>query len=73
MKQTLREMKKKTDITTRSLAECARLSIGDVFAVESGGYTSPEKAQRVVQAFNHLSGMHIRLEDICIHHLESTV
>jgi hypothetical protein len=67
MKQTLLDMKRKTTITTQALAQETRLSIGEVFAVEAGGYSSREKAQRVVSAFNQLSGMQVRLEDIRIH------
>ena len=67
MKETLRAIKQKTAITTQDLAQQTQLSSGDVFTVEAGGYTSREKAQRVVRAFNRLSGMHLRLEDIRIH------
>ena len=66
-KPTLLSMKRKTTVTTQALAERARLPIADVFVVETGGYSSRENAQRVVTAFNQLSGMRLRLEDIAIH------
>ena len=67
MKQTLLSIKRRTNVTTKDIAERARLSISDVFIVETGGYSSSEKAQQVLAAFNQLSGMNIRLEDIAIH------
>ena len=67
MKQTLLEIKRKAGITTQALSERAKLPIADVFTVEAGGYCTVENAQRVVTAFNQLSGMHIRLENIMIH------
>lgn len=68
MKQTLLSIKRTTNVTTRAIAERARLPISDVFTVEAGGYSSTEKALQVLTAFNQLSGMNIRLEDIAIHH-----
>ena len=67
MKETLRTIRRSTAITTDELAQQARLSRSDVVAVEVGGYTSRAKAQRVVGAFNQLSGKNIRVEDIRIH------
>ena len=67
MKETLRSLRRSTAITTDELAQQARLPRADVIAVEVGGYTSREKAQRVVGAFNRLSRMGIRVEDIHIH------
>lgn len=67
MKQTLLEIKRKTNITTRDIAEYARLPIADVFTVETGGYSSREKAEQVLMAFSQLSGIYITLEDIRIH------
>ena len=67
MKETLRAIRRTTPIHTDDLARQARLPLSDVVAVEVGGYTSREKAQRVVGAFNRLSGMDIRVEDIRVH------
>ena len=64
MKQTLLDIKRTTNVTTKAIAERARLPIADVFVVETGGFTSRENAQKVVTAFNQLSGMRILLEDI---------
>jgi hypothetical protein len=58
--------KRTTHVTTKALAEQALLPVADVFAVEAGGFTSRKKSQRVITAFNQLSGMHIILEDIRI-------
>ena len=66
MKQTLLDIRRKTNVTTKAIAERARLSIADVFVVETGGFTSRENAQRVVTAFNQLSGLQVLLEDIKI-------
>ena len=66
MKQTLIEIKRKTTVTTKAIAERARLPIADVFVVETGGFGSRETAGRVLAAFNSLSGMQVRLEDIAI-------
>ena len=67
MKQTLLEIRRKTDVTTKALAERARLPIADVFVVETGGFTSTETAQKVITAFNQLSGMQVMLDDIRIY------
>jgi hypothetical protein len=64
VKQTLLEIKRRTDITTKSIAERARLPIADVYVVETGGFTSRDNAQKVVTAFNQLSGMRVMLDDI---------
>lgn len=48
MKQTLLDIKRKTNVTTKAIAERARLPIADVFVVETGGFTSRENAQKVV-------------------------
>ena len=66
MKPTLLSIKRTTSITTRDIAERARLPISDVFVVETGGYSSRENTQRVIVAFNQLSGMHVTLDDIKI-------
>jgi hypothetical protein len=67
VKQTLLDIKRKTNVTTKAIAECARLPIADVFVVETGGFSSRETAQRVVTAFNQLSGMRVMLDDIKIY------
>ena len=64
VKQTLLEIKRRTNVTTQAIAERARLPVADVFVVETGGFSSWEIAQRVVTAFNQLSGMRVMLEDI---------
>ena len=64
MKQSLLDIKRKTNVTTKAIAEHARLPVADVFVVETGGFSSRETAQRVVTAFNQLSGMRVMLEDI---------
>ena len=53
-----------TNITTQKIAQWAQLSTTDVFTIEVGGYSSEENVRKVVAAFNHLSGMNIRPEDI---------
>ena len=67
MKQTLLSIRRKTNITTKDIAERAQLPVADVFEIETGGYSSREKAQKVVMAFNQLSGMQVRVEDIRVH------
>ena len=67
MKQTLLDIKRTTNITTYDIAERAQLPIADVFAVETGGYSSREIAELVVAAFCQLSGIYLTLEDIQIH------
>ena len=67
MKQTLLDIKRKTNVTTKAIAERARLPVADVFVVETGGFSSRETAQKVVTAFNQLSGMRVMLEDIKIY------
>ena len=64
MKQTLLDIKRTTNITTKAIAQLAQLPVADVFVVETGGFSSWETAQKVVRAFNQLSGMQVRLEDI---------
>ena len=64
MKKTLLEFKRTTTITTQSIARQAQLPVSVVFVVETGGFCSQDTAQRVVKAFNQLSGLQVRLEDI---------
>jgi hypothetical protein len=64
VKQTLLDIKRTTNITTKAIAQHAQLPVSDVFVVETGGFSSWETAQKVVWAFNQLSGMQVRLEDI---------
>ncbi len=64
MKQTLLDIKRKTNVTTKAIAERARLPIADVFTVEVGGFSSMEKVRQVLVAFNQLTGMQIQLDDI---------
>jgi hypothetical protein len=64
MKRTLLDIKRTTNVTTKAIAQYAQLPVSDVFVVETGGFSSWEKAQKVVRAFNQLSGMQVRLEDI---------
>ncbi len=71
MKQTLLSIKRKTNVTTKAIAERAQLPIADVFVVETGGFCSTENAQLVLTVFNQLSGMQVRLEDIALHHSNS--
>jgi hypothetical protein len=66
VKQTLLDIKRRTNITTQEIAERAHLPIADVFVVETGGFSSRETAQKVVTAFNQLSGMRVMLDDIRI-------
>ena len=72
MKQTLLDIKRTTNITTKAIAQRAQLPVADVFVVEAGGFSSWETAQRVVRAFNQLSGMQVRLEDIRISNRETS-
>jgi hypothetical protein len=67
VKQTLLDIKRTTNVTTKAIAERAQLPVADVFVVETGGFSSKETAQRVVTAFNQLSGMQVMLEDIRIY------
>jgi hypothetical protein len=70
VKRTLLDIKRTTTITTRAIAERAQLPIADVFVVETGGFASRENAEKVVLAFNQLSGMRVMLEDIKIQNRE---
>ena len=63
-KPTLLSIKRRTTVTTQQIAEWAQLSVGDVYSVEVGGHVSPEKAKKVVEAFNELSGARITVENI---------
>jgi len=64
MKQKLLDIRRTTTITTEAIAERAKLPVADVFTVETGGYCSWEKVQKVVNAFNQLSGKRISVNDI---------
>jgi hypothetical protein len=64
LKQTLQDIKRTTEITTKAIAEKAQLPVADVFAVEIGGCASWEKVQKVVRAFNELSGKQISVDEI---------
>ncbi len=64
MKQTLLQIKRQTTLTTKAIAQQAQLETADVFTVEIGGCASWALAQKVLNAFNELSGKHICLEDI---------
>ena len=69
VKQTLLDIRRTTSVTTKAIAECARLPIADVFVVETGGFTSKENAQKVVIAF-HQRESACRL---CLTTLKSTI
>lgn len=69
MKLTLLDIKRTTNVTTQEIAEQAKLPVADVFVVETGGFSSMETAQRVVTAFNKLSGMRVMVDDIRIYNL----
>jgi len=64
VKLTLLDIRRTTTVTTQEIAEQAQLPVADVFVVETGGFSSRETAQRVVTAFNQLSGMRVMVEDI---------
>ncbi len=64
MKQTLLSIKRTTTVTTQAIAGLAKLEIAAVYTVEIGGCTSWELARKVVRAFNQLSGMQVRVDDI---------
>lgn len=64
MKQTLLNIKRTTSITTREIADTTGLTISETFIVEAGGYSTQEKVEKVLRAFNRLSGMQVRLSDI---------
>lgn len=68
MKPTLLEIKRSSTvtITTREIAEQARLAVADVFTVETGGYCSQETVERVLEAFNQLSGLNVGVGDIVV-------
>ena len=65
-KRKLIDFKRTTSITTKAIATHAHLSVPEVFVVEVGGCTSWELAQLVVMAFNELSGMEIKMDDILL-------
>jgi len=67
VKLTLLDIKRTTNVTTQEIAEQAKLPVSDVFVVETGGFSSRETAQRVVTAFNQLSGMRVMVDDIRIY------
>ena len=64
MKQTLMQIKRTTNISTKDIAEKAQLPIADVHVILVGGCASWALARKVVNAFNELSAMHIRVDDI---------
>lgn len=64
MKRTLQEIKRPTGITTKAIADRAKLPTGDVHVVLIGGRATWKLAQKVVDAFNELSGMNIGVADI---------
>ena len=72
MKQTLRSIRRNTDVTTEAIANVAGLSTGEVFAVEAGGFSTNEKVQKVISAFNRLSGLRIQMNDVYFQESGST-
>jgi hypothetical protein len=68
----LLDIKRTTNVTTQEIAEQAKLPVSDVFVVETGGFSSRETAQRVVTAFNQLSGMRVMVDDIRIYNRETS-
>ncbi len=63
-KQTLLSIKRTTTITTKAIAQKAQIKTADVFTVEIGGCASWAMAQKVVRAFNELSGMQVKVDDL---------
>jgi hypothetical protein len=72
-KPTLLAIKQTTTVTTADIAELAKLSIGDVYAVEIGGFIAREKADKVVRAFCVLSGIEINIDDIKLNSPNSAI
>ena len=70
MKQKLLDIKRAVNrkrtriLTTQDIAKKANLPISTVFTLEVGGYSTKEVAQRVITAFNQLSGMQVTLDQI---------
>ena len=71
MKQTLLSIRRNTDITTQAIAQKAGLPVSDVYTVEVGGCASWALAQKVVSAFNQLSGLKVSVYDIEFSRMDS--
>ena len=51
-------------ITRQDLATLTGLSLGEVYSVDVGGYSSKPTIHKVLQAFNKLTGQRLTIDDI---------
>lgn len=65
-KPTLLSIRQKTTVTSIQLAEVAGLSLGQAYTVEIGGFTDEMNTQKVLDAFEKLTGQKLHLSDIRI-------
>lgn len=72
-KPTLLSIKHRTGITTEQLATEAGVTLGQAYTVEIGGFVDREVAERVLNAFTKLTGLHYTLDDIQLQNVQSRV
>jgi predicted transcriptional regulator len=69
-KPTFRDMRKQAKtrdgqpITRQEIATRAGLTSGEMYAIEMGGYSSPQNIQAVLRVFNELTGQRLTMNDI---------
>ena len=65
--QEIRQRSKTRDgqpITQQEIVTCTGLTLGEVYVIEIGGYSSAEKIQAVLRIFNGLTGQRLTVNDI---------
>ncbi len=53
---TLQELRRKTALTSRQIAEAAQVPLRTEYLMEIGGRVEPQDAERVLEAFSQLTG-----------------
>jgi hypothetical protein len=64
---TLQDLRRKTQFTSRQVAEAARVPLRVEYAMEIGGIVTQENAKKVLAAFSHLTGTQYSLRDVQVH------
>lgn len=63
---TLQELRRKTALTSRQIAEAAQVPLRTEYLMEIGGRVEPQDAERVLEAFSQLTGGTYSLNNVQI-------
>jgi len=64
---TLQELRRKTDVTSRQIAETSGVPLRTCYLMEIGGKVEPQDAQRILEAFSRLTGQTYSFSNVQVH------